>query len=411
MDSFIHLHVHSHYSLLKALNSPKELVATASELGFQALALTDFGICGGFPKFATECAEAGIKPIFGLEAYLVPDMKIKEKGERRSNVLLIAKNREGYRNLLDVSTEAHVTGFYNRPRIDFSYLSRHAEGMICATANLSGHIPSLIYAGKHDVASNAMDAYKGVFGDDFYAEIMFHRYPGNPGIEEDEKRVMGELFAMARSKDVRCFCSNDVRYCKKKQAKAHDALMCIQPLRCLKDQERFSMNSDDFYMKTAQEMASVFSKHPELLKTTLEIVEKVEDDVMESGGDYVPGEDISSDVPPAQFLRELVIAGMQARGIYDKPEYRERMEHELRVFSACGYVRYFLVLWDFINNARSKGIRIGAGRGSAAGSLCLYALGVTALDPLKYDLLFERFLSVETVQKISAEDFGVEARA
>ncbi|MFO7933490.1 MAG: amidase family protein [Bacteroidales bacterium] len=260
-------------------------------------------------------------------------------------------------------------------------------------------------------ASNAMDAYKEAFGDDFYAEIMFHRYPGNPGIEEDEKRVMGELFAMARKKDVPCFCSNDVRYCTQDQAAAHDALLCLQPLRCIKDQERFSMNSDDFYLKSETEMNSAFSKHPELLKTTLEIAEKVEGDVMESGGDYVPGEDISGDVPPDQYLRELVVAGMQAKGLYDIPEYRERMEHELKVFSACGYVRYFLVLWDFINNARSKDIRIGAGRGSAAGSLCLYALGVTALDPLKYDLLFERFLSVETVKKITADDFGLEVLA
>jgi DNA polymerase-3 subunit alpha len=392
---------------MAGLNSPKELVARASEISLPAMALTDFGLCGGFPKFVSECNKAKIKPVLGLEIRIVPDRSVKERGEARRSVLLLAKNRAGYRNLLALCSEGYLTGFYNKPRIDFDFLMAHAEGLICTTSDLFGHIPALLYTGRRDTAIAAIRAYKAVFGDDFYIEIMRHKF-FSPAIAEDERRIMDELQNLARDFGVKCFCSNDVRYAVKEDYQAHDVLTCFQGLRCVKDTERPSLKSDDYYLKTPGEMAVAFSDCPELLTTTMEIVDKVDSEVMEAGGDYVPGADISGDHDPEEFLRDLVVDGMKQKGLYDIPEYRERMDFELKVFSACGYVRYFLVLWDFINAARTKKIRIGAGRGSAAGSICLYALGVTKLDPIKYGLLFERFLSVETSKMIEPADFGLE---
>lgn len=402
---FAHLHVHSHYSVYHGLPTPEELVSQAKKLGFKSLALTDYGVCGGFIKFSTECKKVGIKPIFGLETHVVPDMNVKEKGGVRRNFVLLAKNRTGYKNLLKISSEAYITGFYHRPRIDLPFLSNHAEGLICSTSNMSGVIPSMIWENNNEGAYKELRRYKEIFGDNFYAEMMRHEYTNN--LTGDEMRVMATLFKMAHKLDIRCYATNDVRYCRREQAKAHDVVLCLDMKRCYKDPSRFSMKSDDFYMKSTEEMAALFPNHPELLSNAAEVAESIEDDVMEMGGNYVPGAHISGGRNPLDFLRDLVYDGMKAKGIADRPEYVERVEFELKVFDACGYVLYFLVLWDFINNARTSGIRIGPGRGSAAGSLCLYALGVTALDPIKYELLFERFLSVDTVYSIGADDFGM----
>lgn len=407
MSDFTHLHVHSHYSIFQGLAKPKELAARAKELNYNALALTDYGLCAGFPGFVMACKKEGIKPILGFEAYIVPDRMVKEKGERRLNVLLIAKNRTGYQNLIDISSEGHINGtYYGKPRIDLNYLASHAEGLICSTANLSGHVPTKIQLNEEDKALAAMGWYRDLFGDDFYAEIMFHEY-SRKATQDLEMSVMKRLLEMAQKMDVKAFCSNDVRYCRQEEAPHFEAYMCCAPpSRPLKDQRRFSMNSNEFYLKTPEEMARYFN--PELMTMTAEIVEKVESNILGGTEDYLPSFDVPEGHTEESFLRSLVYEGMKTKGIYDKPEYRERAEREMKVFEACNYVKYFLVLWDFVNAAKRNGITVGPGRGSAAGSLCLYALNITKLDPLEHGLLFERFLSVAVERKIEASDFGVE---
>ena len=409
MSDFTHLHVHSHYSIFQALPKPKELVAAAAKIGFKALALTDYGLCAGFPGFVVACRKAGIKPLLGYEAYIVPDRMVKEKGEKRFNVLLIAKNRIGYKNLIDISSEGHINGsYFGRPRIDLQYLAEHSKGLVCSTANISGHVPTKIHLNEEDKARAAMGWYKDVFGDDFYAEIMFHKYM-KQATQDMEMSVMKRLLEMANSMGVKSFCSNDVRYCTTDQAPCLEAYMCCpKPTRPLKDPRHFSLETNEFYLKTPEEMAQYFS--PELMQTTAEIVEKVDSDILGGTEDYLPRFDVPDGHTEGTFLRSLIYEGMKAKGLYDKPEYRERAEMEMKVFEACNYVKYFLVLWDFVNAAKRNGIIVGPGRGSAAGSLCLYALNITKLDPLEHGLLFERFLSVAVERKIEPADFGLDAK-
>lgn len=407
MSDFTHLHAHSHYSIFQGLPKPDELVAAAAAIGYKALALTDYGLCAGFPGFVVECKKAGIKPILGFEAYIVPDRMVKEKGEKRHNILLIAKDRQGYENLIDISSEGFRNGLYfGKPRIDLGYLAGHSKGLICSTSNISGHIPTKIQLNEEDKARSAMGWYRDVFGDDFYAEIMFHKY-SKSAVQEMEMSVMKRLLEIAGSMGIKSFCSNDVRYCRREDASFFEAyICCAPPSRPLQDPRRFSMCSDEFYLKTPAEMAEYFNQ--DLIRTTAEITEKVDSSILGGGNDYLP----SFDVPPGHteesFLRSLIYEGLKSKGLFDKSEYRERAEMEMKVFEACNYVKYFLVLWDFVNAAKNNGIVVGPGRGSAAGSLCLYALNITKLDPLEHDLLFERFLSVAVERKIELSDFGFE---
>lgn len=405
---FVHLHAHSHYSMLHALPSPEDLVKKAVALGFKALALTDLNMCAGFFRFVTCCQKNGIKPILGSEVMIVPDRHHKQKGDasNRRNILLIAKNRTGYRNLLDISSESFVTGFYQKPRIDFEYLSSHSEGLICTTGDMYGLIPRLIWEKQNKAALEEIKKYHELFGSNFYFEIMSHDHDN--GLSEQKREVMNTLFKIGKKLGIECFASNDVRYLSRDDHFAHEVYTCIENNKCIKNTERHSLHSSDFYMKSAGEMLAMFPNHPQLLQKTVEIADSIDEDVMEMGGDYVPGADISGGEDPSIFLRKLVYDGLAAKGLADRPEYRERIDYELQVFDTCGYVLYFLILWDFINNARQAKIRIGPGRGSAAGSLCLYALDVTALDPIEYDLLFERFLSVDTERSVGESDFGME---
>jgi len=394
---------------MRGLCSPKELVSAAADAGMKALAITDIGICGAFPKFVTECQGKGIKPILGSEMIIVKDKSIKERGEMKSDIVLLAKNRVGYRNLLKLSSEAHLNGFYFKPRIDFELLSQYSEGLICLSGGMYGHVPQLIFRNEMEEALDVMLRYKRLFGDDFYCQMGVHPYFSGD-MEENERDVVKRMYQMATGNGVKCVASNDVRYCTKEQWKGFDTLMCLETgrQRCVKDDERYRIHSDDFYIKSPDEMAAMFPNHPQLMEESVRIAAKIDDDVMEWGGDYVPGAHISGDTPPLQFLRDLVMDGMRSKGLYGKEEYMERVDFELKVFDACGYVLYFLILWDFINYANNVGIRIGPGRGSAAGSLCLYVLDVTKLDPIKYDLLFERFLSIDTFRSVDGDDFGIE---
>lgn len=404
---FVHLHVHSHYSFLQALSTPEELVKAAAGMGQKALALTDTSVCAGFPKFSNDCGKAKVKPILGMEAHVVPDVSKKEKGEPRHSVVLLAKDREGLQNLFRISSEANLDGFYMRPRTDWPHLAASAKGLVCLSAGTRGEAYKLLYERKEEEARASLRRHREAFGGDFYAEIMRHAHT-EASITADTRRVMDMLLAMADAEGIPSVATNDVRYCSKEQAQYHDIFMCLERLTCVKAKDRFSLKSEDYHLKSAEEMMAAFAERPDLLERTNEVAAKVGQKLMEFGADCVPGEHIAQGRDPQEFLQEHVYNGLKAKGLFDKSEYRDRVDYELRVFSACRFTKYFLILWEFINDARGKGIRIGAGRGSAAGSLCLYALGVTALDPIKYNLMFERFLSVETVRKVDAEDFGIE---
>jgi len=384
------------------------MVQAASDMGMKALAVTDFNMCSSFPKFVRACLAKGIKPILGTEVIVVPDMTVKEKGFF-GNVVLLAKNRTGYRNILKISSESHIKGMYFKPRVDMDLLERHSEGVICMTGSINGHVPTLLFKNEKDEALSVFKEYRRIYGDDFYCQMSVHKY-FDKNMEEQERSVMADMYKMATHFGVKCVATNDVRYRYKEQQEPYDVLMCLDTgqYKCVKDDERYKIDSNDFYFKSAEEMLEMYPKHPEFIEETVRLANTIEDDVMEFGGDYVPGLHISGDKPPLEFLREIVLEGMMKKGLAENKEYMDRMEFELKVFEACGYVLYFLILWDFINFANMNNIRVGPGRGSAAGSLCLYVLDITKLDPIKYELLFERFLSIETFRNVDESDFGLE---
>ncbi len=408
MTDFVHLHVHSYYSFMRGLCSPNELVERISSMGMKAIAMTDFNMCSSFPKFVKACKKAKIKPILGTEVIVVDDMHVREKG-LLGNVVLLAKNRIGYRNVLKISSESHINGFYFKPRVDMKLLEEYSDGVICLTGGLQGHVPTMVFQNEKNEALQIFREYKRIYGDNLYCQMSVHKYFDKLS-EESERNVMADMYKMAHHLDVKCVATNDVRYIRKDQQEAYDILMCLDTGRskCVKDEERYRIKSDDFYMKSAEEMAEMYPKHPEFIEESVRIANLIDDDVMESGGDYVPGSHISNGKDPLEFLRGLVMDSLKIKGLYDKSEYIERVEFELKVFDACGYVLYFLILWDLINFANNNKIRIGPGRGSAAGSLCLYALDVTKLDPIKYNLLFERFLSIDTFRSVDESDFEME---
>jgi len=403
---FVHLHVHSHYSFLQALSTPEELIKAAAGMGQKALALTDTAACAGFPKFSKGCEKAKLKPILGMELTVVPDVTKKEKGEPRYSVLLLAKDKVGLQNLFQLSSEAQLDGFYVRPRTDWKRLSASAKGLVCLTAGTRGEAYKLLFVQKNDEAKASLQRFRELYGGDFYVEIMRQAHT-EASIMQDTRRVMDLLLALADAEGIPSVATNDVRYCTRDLAQYHDTFMCLERLTCVKSKDRFNLKSDDYYLKSAEEMVAAFAERSDLVERTAEVAEKIGTGLMEFGADCVPGDHIACGRDPQEFLQEHVYNGLKAKGLFDKKEYKDRVDYELRVFSACKFTKYFLILWEFINDARGKGIRIGAGRGSAAGSLCLYALGVTALDPIKYNLMFERFLSVETKRKVDADDFGI----
>jgi len=398
-EKFIQLHNHSYYSILDGLSTIEDMVDTSKELGYKSIALTDHGTCAGLYAFQNECEKKEIKPILGMEAYITDDHTIKEKGTKTYHLVLLAKNETGYKNLIYLSSFGYIHGFYSKPRIDFNVLEKHKEGLIISSACCVGEIPDLLWAGNEQKAKEIIGKYKETFKDDFYIEIMSHVYNAqNKEQEEREKKLASQLYKIARSFGIKSVCTNDSHYAKRSDAEAQDVLLSIQTLDNIKNPDRFSFGSNDFYIKSYDEMALLYRKAPELLLNTVEISEKIGTGLIKKGVDLLPDfvlpEGFNS---PEDYLKKLVTAGMEQRGLIKKTAYRKRVRYEMEVIIKCNYTRYFLILWDVINFAKSNKIRLGVGRGSAVGCLTLYCLGVTGLDPLKYGLLFERFLNPERV--------------
>lgn len=405
--SFVHLHVHSFYSLLDGLSSPKKLVEVAVENGFKALAITDHGCCGGLLVFQKACKDAGIKPLLGCEMYITSDMMFKEKTSVNHHLILLAKNTIGLKSLMRLASIAEIDGKYRKPRIDFAVLEKHHEGLICTSACPNGELSNLLFNDRESEAEALALKYKALFGEDYYIEVMRHVYNEKEQAQEKKEHSLSiKLYNLGNKLGIKVVATNDVHYAKKSDSKYHDILLSIQTIDTVKNPERFTFNSEDFYLKTQNEMLELFKDMPDAVYNTVEIANKIEDNLLKKSDDLLPVFKIPEGFTDEKhYLKELVRDGMRAKGLINKPEYRERIRFEMDLIIKCNYVRYFLILWDILNFAKREKIRVGAGRGSAVGSLCLYVLDVTKLDPIKYGLLFERFINPD---RISPPDVDID---
>lgn len=397
---FSHLHNHSYYSVLDGLSSPEAMVDACIENGSRALALTDHGSCGGWLKFQNACLEKGVKPILGNEVYLCPDHKSRDPKDPRYHLVLLARNKTGLKNIMDLTSISEIQGKYKKPRIDFDLLKERHEGIICLSGCCIGEIPTRILNEDFDGAESVACNYKDLFGDDFYIEIMMHKYNQfSKDQEKREKYLAKKLYQLAKKLEIKTVCTNDAHYARKSDAKYHDIMLSMQTHDHIKNPDRFTFNCEEFYLKPYEEMYELYKSAPEMLSNTVEIAEKIESNaILTPSDDLLPEFKLPSGfTSDSEFLKTIVKDGMKAKGLINKPEYRDRIKMEMKLIIGCGFVKYFLTLWDIIKFAERQGVRTGVGRGSGAGSLCLYVLGITKIDPIKHGLLFERFINPERV--------------
>ncbi|MDD5680711.1 MAG: DNA polymerase III subunit alpha, partial [Candidatus Omnitrophica bacterium] len=405
---FVHLHVHTQYSLLDGACLIPNLLSAAKNDKMPALAITDHGNMFGVIEFYLQAINQGIKPIIGSEVYIAPDSRFEKSAhgiqEASFHLVLLAKDMEGYKNLMKLITAGYLEGFYYRPRIDKEILSQHSKGLICTSACLKGEIPHLINSGQIEQARNTAVFFKELFGKDFYLEVQ-------DNLIKEQEDVNVKIIELARQLDIPLVATNDVHYVKKEEARAHEALLALQTQTTLDDPNRMRMQTDEFYLKSAAEMARKFGQDcPDALKNTLEIAEKcnLELDFKKT---HLPHYKVPAGKKRDDYLRDLVWEGINKKYTAITDEIKNRLEHELNIIEKLGYTSYFLIAWDFVHYAKQKGIPVGPGRGSAAGSLVSYSLGITDIDPLKYDLLFERFLNPDRVSLPDIDiDFCYERR-
>ncbi|HEY9857462.1 MAG TPA: DNA polymerase III subunit alpha [Stenomitos sp.] len=406
--SFVHCHVHSEYSLLDGASRTSELVKRAAKYGMPALALTDHGVMYGAIEFYRKAKEAGVKPIIGMEAYIAPGSRFdkspsKTGGKNYNHLILLAKNRTGYQNLVKLNTAGHLEGFYHKPRIDKDILEQHSEGLIVLTACLGGEVPQHILHNRFEEAEQSALWYKRVFGEDFYLELQNH------GLEE-QKRVNRAMLELSERLGIKVAATNDSHFTNPGDMRAHEALLSIQTGKSLLDPTRKMTYGPDFYLKTPQEMREVFHDTPQALYSTLEIAQKC-NLILDFGRNFLPNYEVPPGHTPDTYLTKLARDGAKERYPEMTPELEDRLRFELQIIQQMGFSAYFLIVWDFINYAKVNGIQVGPGRGSAAGSMVAYCLKITNIDPVKYNLLFERFLNPERVSMPDVDiDFCIERR-
>ncbi len=396
--NFVHLHVHSHYSLLDGLTKIDELVDKAKEMGFTSLALTDHGVMYGVVEFYQKCKKAGIKPIIGVEVYLASGSRLNKNvksDEKNYHLLLLAKNEQGYKNLIKMTTIAHLEGFYYKPRIDWEVLQKHNDGLIACSACLSGEIPKLILAGNLVKAKKRAIEYRELFGkDNFYLELQHHAN------NQDQILANKHIIALAKELNISLIATNDSHYLNKDDDEPQDVLLCLQTKKKKEDRDRMMMLGDDFSLLSAKDMVEAFKDTPEAITNTVKIAEKCNFE-LELGKIQLPYFEVPNGYDEDSYLVEKCKQGLVNR--YNKTyeqvesEIKERMDYELSVIKNMGWPSYFLIVADFVNWAKEQKIVVGPGRGSAAGSIVCYLTGITNLDPLKYDLLFERFLNPDRI--------------
>ena len=405
--SFTHLHLHTEYSLLDGACRIPKLVERIKALGMTSCAITDHGVMYGCIDFYSAMKDAGIKPIIGCEVYVCRDRLDKSAANREySHLILLCENNTGYQNLMKLVSEGFLTGYYYRPRIDYNLICQHSEGLICLSACLSGDLPKLLLQGRYDDAEAYVREMQDIFGEkNFYVEIMDH------GIRE-EKIVMPRLISLAREMNVPLVATNDCHYLEEKDADAQEVLLCIQTGKTLDDTNRMRMDTRQLYVKSEDEMRTLFAACPDAVDRTQEIADRCNVE-FEFGVTRLPHYPVPEGETALSMLTRLTHEGLRERypDAKETDEPWQRLNYELNVISSMGYVDYFLIVWDFIRYAKSQGIMVGPGRGSGAGSIVAYSLGITMLDPLKYQLLFERFLNPERVTMPDIDvDFCYERR-
>ncbi|MBE6915887.1 MAG: DNA polymerase III subunit alpha [Ruminococcaceae bacterium] len=394
MSGFAHLHVHSEYSLLDGACRIKGLIARAKELGQTSVAITDHGVMYGVVEFYEEAKREGIRPIIGCEVYVAPRSrfdKVHGLDSEAAHLVLLCKNEVGYQNLIRMVSCGFTEGFYNRPRVDLELLRENSEGLICLSACLAGTIPRMLERGDYDGAKEYAITLHEIFGEgNFYLEVQDHGIP-------EQKAINRDLFRLSEELGIPTVVTNDVHYLTREDSYVQDVLMCVQMNKTLDDPNRMKFATEEFYLKDEDEMRALFPNHPEAIQNTAKIAEMC--DLEFTFGKYhlphydVPGEFSDS----TAYFRYLVEKGFSERFSNPPKEYRERLEYEMDMIATMGYVDYFIIVWDFIRFAKQNGIPVGPGRGSAAGSLVSYCLNITSIDPMKYNLYFERFLNPERV--------------
>lgn len=397
---FVHLHTHTEYSLLDGASRIDDLVLACKNAGMDALAITDHGVMYGAVEFYKTCKKYGVKPIIGCEVYVAPRSRFNKEGKadkEYAHLILLAKNEEGYQNLIKLVSLGFTEGYYYKPRIDYDLLQEHSAGLICLSACLAGDIPQYLLSGNYEGAVSLANRLKNMFPGDFYIELQDH------GIRE-QKEILPKLIKLARELNLPLVATNDIHYVHKEDAEMHDVLLCIQTGKTLDAPDRMRFQTDEFYLKTEKEMLGVFSNIPEAVENTVSVAEKCSFD-FEFGNIHIPYYQVPDNLTAAEYLYKLGTEGLKKKYPEVTDAVSERFEYEFDMIKRMGYVEYYLIVWDYINFARSADIVVGPGRGSGAGSLVAYAIGITNIDPLKYNLLFERFLNPE---RVSMPDFDVD---
>ena len=402
MSNFVHLHIHSEFSLLDGANRIKDLPVRAKELGMDSIAITDHGVMYGVIDFYKACKKEGVKPIIGCEVYVAPRSRMqKEPGidNHYYHLILLAKNNEGYKNLSKLVSLGFVEGYYYKPRIDRDILEKYHEGLICLSACLAGEVNQALLNGQTEKAEEIALWHKSVFGEDYYIEIQ------NNGIRE-QVLANQKLIQLARKLDIPIVATNDAHYLKREDAYNHEVLLCIQTGKRMSDEDRMKFDTEELYVKSPEEMSEYFKAFPDAIENTVKIAEKCNVE-FEFGHTILPNYDVPPEYPTHyDYLKKLCDDGLIKRyGTELSEEVKKRAEYELSIIKKMGYVDYYLIVWDFIHYAKTHGIPVGPGRGSGAGSILAYAIEITDIDPIKYGLLFERFLNPE---RISMPDFDVD---
>ena len=406
--NFTHLHVHTEYSLLDGSNKIKEYVDRVRELGMDSAAITDHGVMYGVIDFYRAARAAGINPILGCEVYVAPGSRFdREAGsgdDRYYHLVLLAENNQGYSNLMKIVSKGFVEGFYYKPRVDLSLLEKYHEGIIALSACLAGEVARFLTRGMYEDAKKAALRYQDIFGKgNFFLELQDHGIP-------EQQNVNQQLLKMHRETGIELVATNDVHYTLAEDAQPHDVLLCLQTGKKLADEDRMRYEGGQYYVKSPEEMERLFPYAPEALENTHKIAQRCHVEI-EFGVTKLPKFDVPEGYTSWEYLNELCFKGLEERYQPVTEELKERLNYELSTIRNMGYVDYFLIVWDFIKYARDHDIMVGPGRGSAAGSLVAYTLGITQLDPIRYDLLFERFLNPERVSMPDIDvDFCFERR-
>jgi DNA polymerase-3 subunit alpha len=406
MTDFVHLHLHTEYSLLDGAAKVDDLVAYLVENNINACAVTDHGNMYASLYFAEECVKKGIKYIIGCELYATDDHFDKRPGTKTEHIVLLAKNKTGYKNIVKLDSLSYIDGFYGKPRISYDYIKKYSEGVICLSACLAGRIPQYLMHGEYDNAKEFALEMQEVFGEDFYIELQDH------GIEE-ERQIIPDLIKLARELNIQLVATNDVHYIRKEDWEAHDVLLCIQTKKTLATPKRMKFDTQEFYMKSGDEMLELFKYVPEAISNTRVIADKIEEPVFDltPNGDPIRDTSLIPLYKPEdgstspEYLTRLTWEGIPKRYAEVTDTIKKRVEYELGIIIKMGFADYFLIVWDYINWSRRNGIPVGPGRGSGVGSIVAYSTGITDVDPLKYDLIFERFLNPD---RVSMPDFDVD---